>query len=149
MDIELAVCRPDELSILLPLVREYHAFEGIDMSDDARARALTPLLNDNTLGSILLIRTGGHVVGYLALCLGYSIEFGGRDAFIDEFFVIRTARGQGVGKAALQAAQAYARKQGILALHLEVAQGNHRARGLYEAGGFTVRDRYHLMSWRS
>lgn len=128
MDIDLSVCRPDEMPVLVPLVRQYHAFEGIELTDEARTRALQALLDDMTLGSILLIRLAGEVVGYLALCFGYSIEFGGRDAFIDEFFVIESARGQGVGRAALQAAQAYARKLGILALHLEVARGNTRAR---------------------
>ncbi len=134
---------------LLPLVRQYHEFEGIEMSDEARARALQPLLDDPTLESILLIRSAGDLVGYLALCFGYSIEFGGRDAFIDEFFVIESARGQGIGRAALRAAQNHARQLGILALHLEVAHDNTRARGLYESCNFTVRERFHLMSWRT
>jgi ribosomal protein S18 acetylase RimI-like enzyme len=129
-------------------VKQYHEFDGIEMPDEVRARALKPLLVDNTLGSILLIHMDGDIVGYLALCLGYSIEFGGRDAFIDEFFVIEPARGQGVGRMALRAAQSYAREMGISALHLEVAHDNARARRLYESCDFTLRDRFHLMSWR-
>ena len=149
LDVECSVCGPDEVLVLLLLVRQYHEFEGIDMSDEDRVRALKPLLGDSTLGRILLIRVAGEVVGYLALCWGYSIEFGGRDAFIDEFFVIEPARRQGVGRAALRAAQASAKDLGILALHLEVAHDNTRARRFYESCDFTRRDRFHLMSWRT
>ena len=148
MDVELAVAGLDETAILLPLVQQYHDFEGIRMSDDARSRALEPLLGDATLGRILLIRVAGEVVGYLALCFGYSIEFGGRDAFIDEFFLVEAARGQGIGGAALRAAQTYACEMDITALHLEVAHDNARARRLYQACDFATRDRFHLMSWR-
>jgi ribosomal protein S18 acetylase RimI-like enzyme len=148
LDVELTVCKPNSIFVLLPLVKQYHAFEGIDMSDEDRVQALTPLLVDNSLGCILLIHTDGEVVGYLALCFGYSIEFRGRDAFIDEFFIIEPARHRGIGKAALRAAQRYAKELGILALHLEVAHDNTRARRLYESCHFTSRHRFHLMSWR-
>jgi ribosomal protein S18 acetylase RimI-like enzyme len=35
---------------------------------------------------------------------------------------------------------------GIVALHLEVARSNSRARRFYQDLGFMARDRYHLMS---
>jgi len=62
-DVQLTVCGPDALSVLLPLVKQYHEFEGIEMPDEARVRALKPLLVDNTLGCILLIHMDGDVIG--------------------------------------------------------------------------------------
>ena len=139
------------LDTLLPLVRGYHEFEHVHMSDAARAAAVAPLLEPgSTLGCIWLIRTGdaagGEAVGYVALCFGYSIEFRGRDAFVDEFFLVDSARGKGLGSRALERVKAEARALGIAALHLEVARDNARARRLYEQWGFGAREQFTLMS---
>jgi len=143
------------LDALLPLVRGYHEFEHVHMSDADRAAAVAPLLGPgSTLGCIWLIRMaegsgdgpGGEAVGYVALCFGYSIEFRGRDAFVDEFFLVESARGQGLGSRVLERVKAEARALGIAALHLEVARDNARARRLYEQWGFGAREQYTLMS---
>lgn len=135
--------------ILLPLVRSYHEFERVQMSDADRALAVAPLLEPgNSLGRVWLIRWRGDWIGYVAVCFGYSIEFAGRDAFIDEFFLRAGARGHGVGSRVLEQVMDLTGELGISALHLEVAAGNHRARSLYAKLGFESRDRFHLMSWR-
>lgn len=144
---ELSVADEARLAELLPLVRAYHAFDGIDMSDAQRAEAVAPLLPaDSPLGRIWLIETGGRTVGYVALCLGYSIEFRGRDAFVDELYLVEQARGQGLGSRVLERVRAEARGMGIAALHLEVARDNARARALYEKWGFRTREQFTLMS---
>jgi ribosomal protein S18 acetylase RimI-like enzyme len=144
----LLVADRAQLDRLLPLVRDYHAFEEIERTDDERRKALAPLLGENPLGRIWLILEGGEPVGYIALCFGYSIEFGGRDAFVDEFFLAEAARGRGLGRQVLAEVRKSAAHHGIVALHLEVARSNTRARRFYEDLGFAARDRYHLMSCR-
>lgn len=139
-----------DLEVLLPLVAGYHAFESLDLTDRQRREALAPLLApDSPLGHVWLVQAGREVVGYLAVCYGYSIEFAGRDAFIDEFYLVPDARGRGLGKALLKRVQDEVRAQGVVALHLEVDRTNARARRLYERSGFAARDRYHLMTWRA
>lgn len=142
----LIVANLSHLELLLPFVRSYHQFEEIEMTDEARVAAVTPLLGDSSLGKVWLIQTAKVVVGYVAICYGYSIEFQGRDAFVDEFFLTESARGQGIGRQALKFVRAAAADMGIVALHLEVARSNTRARRFYETLGFTARDRYHLMT---
>ncbi len=142
----LVVANLSHLDVLLPLVRSYHRFEEIDMSDDARVAAVMPLLGASSLGTIWLIQPDNVVVGYVAVCYGYSIEFQGRDAFVDEFFLVESARGQGIGRQTLTFVRAAVADTGIVALHLEVARSNKRARHFYESLGFTARDRYHLMT---
>jgi GNAT superfamily N-acetyltransferase len=135
------------LDVLLPLVRGYHEFEHVSMSDADRAAAIAPLLEPGSpLGCIWLIRAGGEAVGYVALCFGYSIEFRGRDSFVDEFFLVESARGRGLGSRVLEQVKAEARALGIAALHLEVARDNARARQLYEKWGFGAREQFTLMS---
>jgi hypothetical protein len=40
-------------------------------------------------------------MGYVGLTLGYSLEFEGRDAFIDELYFQEPFHGQGIGAKAL------------------------------------------------
>lgn len=137
------------VAALLPLVRAYHEFEQIGLSEQQRRDAVLPLLGlDSQAGRIWLIFTSQKVVGYVALCFGYSIEFGGRDAFIDELFLVESARGQGIGKQVLDFVIRQATSLNIAALHLEVAHTNDRAKRLYSQAGFSARDRYHLMTFK-
>jgi len=75
---------------------------------------------------------------------GYSLEYGGRDAFIDELWVHERVRGQGIGTRALHMAEAACREQGIQALHLEVERTNAVAQQVYRRAGFVDHDRYLL-----
>ena len=84
-------------------------------------------------------------IGYVVLALGYSIEHGGRDGFIDDLYIVPAARGHGHGRALLAFAADAAAKLGIRMLHLEVEPGNERAQRLYRQEGFAVSER-RLMS---
>ena len=146
MPTELRRAEPTDLEILLPLVRDYHAFERIDNDNQHRRDALEVLLQESPYGGIWLIYADQQLAGYIALCRGFSIEFGGFDAFIDEFFLAREYRGRGIGKQVLQLIKQEARKLEIHALHLEVAHDNEPARRLYLNAGFETREKYSLMS---
>ncbi len=49
--------------------------------------ALEVLVGDETLGRVWVICAAGAAIGYVVLTLGYSLEYGGRDACIDELYV--------------------------------------------------------------
>ncbi len=146
MNLELQAAKPGDLARLLPLVAAYHAFEGIDSNAEKRASAVGRLLADSRLGGIWLVLADSELAGYIALCRGFSIEFDGFDAFVDEFYLEPEFRGRGIGKFVLEAVKSEARWQHINALHLEVARDNQRAQRLYRGAGFEARDRYLLMS---
>lgn len=135
-----------DLEALLPLITEYHAFEGVDMPAAARREAAAGLLADPALGSVWAIVEEEEWIGYIALTHGYSIEFRGRDAFIDEIYLREGHRGRGIGAEVLAAVKARARRAGIRALHLEVDRGNRAAQSLYDKLGFELRGNFSLMS---
>jgi ribosomal protein S18 acetylase RimI-like enzyme len=135
-----------DLDLLAPLVRDYHATEGIEQDPGAYARILRPLLEANDKGGIWLIDANGAIAGYVAICLCYSIEFGGVDAFVDELYVTPGARGRGVGSRALALAIDETRALGARTLHLEVDVDNRAARALYVRHGVALRERYQLMT---
>ena len=137
---------PDDLDALLPLVAAFHRFEGIDMAPDTRRTTIAGLLSGPSMGEIWGVYQDGGLIGYMALAFGYSIEFTGRDAFIDEFFILPDRRGRGIGGRVVDRVGADLARRGFVALHLEVARDNDRAGRLYQAHGFQWRTRYSLMS---
>jgi ribosomal protein S18 acetylase RimI-like enzyme len=133
---------------LLPLMRAYAAFDGLSFDEGTARRTLTQLLADRRLGRVWFIVSEGAVCGYVALCFGFSIELGGRDAFVDELFIEPAYRNRGLGTQALQQAGDAVRADGVVALHLEVRRDNAEAQRYYERLDFRKRDRYFFMTRR-
>jgi hypothetical protein len=55
------------------------------------------MLKNPAFGLAWLIPDSATAVGYTVLCFGYSLEYLGRDAFIDEFYLVESHRGRGRG----------------------------------------------------
>lgn len=146
MSVSIRLATGEDGPAVLELVGRYHAFEGVPFEERAAASALEPLLRQGDAGRVWLIEMAGATIGYVALCFGYSIEFGGRDAFVDEMYLDSEYRGRGIGRTVLGEIQTKARALGVRALHLEVDRENERARRLYLSAGFASRERFHLMS---
>ncbi|WP_371169809.1 GNAT family N-acetyltransferase [Aliiroseovarius sp. 2305UL8-7] len=142
----LRLATMDDLDRLMPLVAGLHAQSGIEQDDETRRAALAPLLEGSPHGAIWMIGPRSAPVGYIAVSFGWSIEFGGLDAFLDEVYVRERVRGRGMGSEALATLVRALSEQGIKAMHLEVGSDNDRARALYSRLGFGIRDRYHVMS---
>jgi ribosomal protein S18 acetylase RimI-like enzyme len=145
-DISLEIAGPPQLGDLLPLVAAYHLFEEISLSADIREKSVERLLSDGTLGEVWLIKKSGHLIGYVVVCFSYSIEFGGREAFIDEFYIEAPERGRRIGAEVLGKLKEHMCTHSIAAIHLEVDQRNERAKSLYLQSGFSYRDKYQLMT---
>ena len=137
-----------DFQLVASLVDEFHRYEGITIDTELRDAALSVLLQaDASAGAIYLVKdTQNTVLGYVVLCFGFSIESGGKDAFIDELYLSPTARGRGVGKMVLDEIEDVARNAGVTKLHLEVSRDNLRAKHYYLKAGFAAREKYHLMS---
>ncbi len=138
---------PEDLEALLPLMRELWAHEQMTWDDDRTPAALARLLGDPSLGRVWLAEEAERPIGYLALCFGYSLEFFGRDAFIDELYIDPACQGRGLGAQLLARVEATCDALGVQALHLEVDHTNTRAKALYAREGFDEHAR-HLMTKR-
>ena len=136
-----------DLEILLDLVREYYAFDGHTYDRDVARAALEGLMRKPAFGRAWLIRDGAAPVGYVVLTIGYSIEYHGHDAFVDELYLRESHRGRGWGRAALAFVEQVCRELGVHALHLEVERANTAAHAVYRKFGFEDHDRYLLTKW--
>jgi ribosomal protein S18 acetylase RimI-like enzyme len=138
---------PADIDVLLPMIGELYALDHIRFDEPVVRAALRTLLQEPSYGSVWLIADRDQPVGYLVLTFDYSLEFGGREAFVDELFVREQYRRRGIGTRALEFAEAACRERAIRALHLEVERTNGAAQRAYRKAGFVDHDRY-LMTKR-
>jgi GNAT superfamily N-acetyltransferase len=92
----------------------------------------------------LVLLCDGEPCGYVALTIGFSVEAGGYDAFIDELYVEEQFRDRGIGTRALAFAEEECRTLGVRRLNLEVERHNPRAKALYERVGYRDNERHLL-----
>ena len=136
-----------DVSRILQLMRAYYREDDYPFDDILASRAVRELLADEQLGWLWVIESNQRIVGYLAVTLGFSLEYRGRDAFIDELCLEPEARGKRLGTAALEVAHEACRAAGVHAVHLEVERDKEGAMELYRRSGFVDHDRY-LMTKR-
>lgn len=136
-----------DTNLLVELMRQFYDFEHLAFDEQTAREALGKLLSDASLGRVWLIQNGEGTIGYVVLTFGFSLEFQGRDAFVDELYIRPNHRGQGAGKEALGFVEEVCRALGIRALRLEVERANTNAQAVYRKFGFTEHDR-HLMTKR-
>jgi diamine N-acetyltransferase len=132
---------PDDCALLVDLMAEFYAESSYPINRVRAQATFSELLSDPTLGQVWLIQAHSTPVGYVVMTLGYSMEYGGRDAFVDDLFIQPGFRSQGLGKLALARVKAACRERGIRALHLEVGRENAAALALYHRAGFEATDR--------
>jgi ribosomal protein S18 acetylase RimI-like enzyme len=131
-----------DLDQVLPLMAQLYAHDAVAWNEDRARQAINDLIAAPDFGGIWLIQANGATVGYMVLTIGYSLEFHGRYALLDEFFVEEQWRSRGIGTEALGFAEEQCRSHGLKALRLEVVHENVRAMELYRRRGFELHDRY-------
>jgi diamine N-acetyltransferase len=124
--------------------RAYYAADGYAFDEAVARAAIEGLLGDPERGRLWVLAEGDtpdQILGYLAVTFGWSLEWGGRDAFVDELYLAPSHRGGGIGRTAIALAEDACRAAGVRALHLEVERANTRGRALYARTGFADTDR--------
>lgn len=140
---------PNDLDDLLAMMEQLRAEDYAagkpPPAPEVLGQLVLDFLSNPSWGRIWVACDGESVVGYLAFVFGFSFEFGGRDTFVDELFVVPTHRNKGWGSQLLRVAETAAPSLGVRAIHLEVSRGNSRAMRLYREFAFEDHDR-HLMT---
>ncbi len=144
---EFRLATRDDAELLLDFMRDYYAFDGHHYEREKARTALLGMLQNPAFGLAWLVidsttQDSLTPVGYIVLCFGYSLEYLGRDAFLDEFYLIESHRGRGWGRKTLEFVRAQARLHGVRAIHLEVVRSNTAAREFYRKLGFKDHDHY-------
>ena len=142
MKVELATFRDlDAVVTLLEVqLREHRITTPVD-----RIRTATQgLVEDAARGRILVLRgPDGMVAGVACLSYIFTVEHGGKAAWLEELFVVPARREKGQGTALLNASLAQARADGCRAMDLEIDIDHRRVASLYERHGFRPHTREH------
>nr|WP_295737185.1 GNAT family N-acetyltransferase [uncultured Acidocella sp.] len=126
---------PADTDLFLQMCRDFHLEDGSPL-DEAGEATIAHICAGEALAPAFLLEHKGAPAGFFVLTLGYSVENGGTDGFIDDIYLIPALRGQGLGRQAVDLAIAAAREVGIRVLLLEVEAHNERAYSLYRKMGF-------------
>ena len=146
MNAEIRPATAQDIPALVPLVEQYWLFEDIPHFDGTRVgRELANALGDPRLMSGWIARVRGEAAGYLLAVYVFSLEHLGLTAEIDEFFVLPSARGRGVGDELLRLAAAEFVRRGCTNVALQLGRGNDRTRVFYRAHGYRERSGYDLL----
>jgi GNAT superfamily N-acetyltransferase len=141
VNIHYQVVTNQDLPTLLVLIQAFHLTEHLAFDEALDRAVLASFVENPALGCAWLIMDGAEVMGYVIVTFGFSIEYRGRDAFIDEFYIALPYRGQGIGTQTLAFVEAYCQSLGIQALHLEADFANPDAQRLYKRTGFVPHQR--------
>jgi len=138
---------PADLEAIHVLRREFYAEDDSPWGEGPARAALEALLSEPERGRVWIATDGATAVGFVVLTFGYSLEFHGRDAFVDELYIRPTHRRRGLGAAALRILEEACRDRDVHALHLEVLAANEPACALYRRWGFSEHGRQLMTKW--
>lgn len=125
----------DELTALLHLLFSLEA--DFDWDEYKQHQGLTLMLN-NSRGCVLVAENKGRIVGMCTGQVVISTAEGGPAVLVEDVVVAQEARGQGVGRALLEAMASWARERGATRMQLLADANNTSALQFYHQAGWRM-----------
>jgi ribosomal protein S18 acetylase RimI-like enzyme len=147
VEINFRLANPRDLPQLLEWMEQSYKDDALEFNLQIAQSAWDEVFRHPELGTAWIILQQQTPVGYALLSFGFSLQYKGRDAYLDELYISDDFRGKGIGASTMRFLEDYCRGQGIQAIHLEVARQNLRAQKLYRKAGFQDHDHYLLTKW--
>jgi ribosomal protein S18 acetylase RimI-like enzyme len=91
-------------------------------------------------GTIVVLLAGAGPDGLSQFRFLRSVWSSGLDLYLEELYVVPARRGNGIGRALLEATLATGREAGATHVDLNTGETDTAARALYESAGFTNRE---------
>lgn len=132
----IRIAATSDSAALLDLIEEFNRVDNHPHDQHRIERALGPLLESEDFGVVYV--WGTPISGYAVVTWGYSLESGGRDALLDEFYVRDRRRGE--GSKALVQVLANLGQRGLSRIFLETERANVHVRRFYRRVGFVEED---------
>ncbi len=136
----------EDIPVLVRMMPGVYGYEGEAPDVTGWMAAASELIQTSSLGKLWMIHWQGQPIGYVAVTFGFTLEFYGRTANIDELFVASRYRSHGIGGQAIEFVEAYVRSIGTRSLMLEVDTANTRGQRFYETRGFQYYPHMHIMN---
>lgn len=115
-----------------------HAFQAEFDEPTPGAEVLEPRVREHLESELsVFLLAGPPDVGVAQLRLRDYLITGEPTSYLEEIYVVPDRRGEGHGRALMEAALHAARQRGATTMELGTATNDHAARGLYESLGFS------------
>jgi ribosomal protein S18 acetylase RimI-like enzyme len=130
--------KPADASAIGRLLHDFNSeFDDFTPGPEALERRVGELLEAD---EIVVLLAEDPPAGLALLRFRPSLWTPTLDCYLEELYVVPDRRGQGLGKALMQAAMDAARERGARHMDLGTAETDTAARGLYESLGFSNRE---------
>ena len=141
MDIKYRKFKTSDRKIVAELIQNLYREDpdGKPMSPQKIQNTFDSLKDDSDRGTIIVFEHESAIIGYAILINFWSNEFGGNILNIDELYIKKKFRSQGIGTKFIKYL-AENKFGDSVALQLEVTSGNAKARKLYESLGFKLHE---------
>jgi GNAT superfamily N-acetyltransferase len=121
---------------LLPLIAAYQRFYEAERIDDARNRAFfSRFIAPSEDGMLLGAWREDELVGYACLYWHFTSLVPAETVLMNDLYVDADTRGEGVGRALIEASAAVARERRAHRLEWATAPDNRTAQRLYDSTG--------------
>ncbi|HEU4739870.1 MAG TPA: GNAT family N-acetyltransferase [Solirubrobacterales bacterium] len=135
-EIEIAPIANEEFEELVPLIAAYQRFYEVEEIDDDRNRSFfRRFLAPSEDGLLLGARREGQLVGYACLYWHFSSLEATECVLMNDLYVGESTRGEGVGRALIEASADVARERSVPFVEWSTAPDNHTAQRLYDSTG--------------
>lgn len=126
----------DEMDALVPMIGDYQRFYRVEEIDPERNRAFfSRFLHPSDEGMLLGAWDGDRLLGYACLYWTFNSFVPGEKVLMNDLYVDEEVRGQGVGRALIEAAADVGRERGANRLEWSTEPGNVTAQRLYDTTG--------------
>jgi GNAT superfamily N-acetyltransferase len=125
-----------EFETLLPMIGDYLRFYEVEDIDEERNRSFfSRFIAPSDDGMLLGAWRGDRLVGYACLYWHLSSLVPAETVLMNDLYVDPAVRGEGIGRALIEAGAAVARERGAHNLEWSTAPDNVTAQRLYDSTG--------------
>ena len=125
-----------QLDSLLPLIAAYQRFYESDDIDDERNRTFfSGFVAPSENGMLIGAWRSEELVGYACLYWSFTSIVPAETVLMNDLYVVEAVRGQGVGRALIEASAAIGRERGANRLEWVTARSNETGQRLYDTTG--------------
>lgn len=135
MDFKIIKMTADDKDAVMEMMRTFYASDAVSTngSDEIFSNDVDACVGSSPYAEGYVFKDGENYLGYGMLAKSYSTEFGKNCIWIEDLYIVPSARSKGIGRAFF----AFVReKYRGCALRLEVEKENVRAIALYEKCGY-------------
>ena len=125
-----------DIDQLLQLMQKQFLEHEIQFNSVQLRSAIRHLLTSEGLGFVLTARRNSRLLGFAAISFAWTLEHGGKSAWLDELYVLPEFRNAGIGAMLIEQVAIEVQASGCQVVDLEVDAAHRRAENLYERAGF-------------